>query len=109
MWKQVQFSTFVMWRNLSFLHNMMWSNFRFLHTADVEKSEISPHERFFSTGITCGPCDKYEEWDWDAKAENMYDNLKCLFGEEVKWISPFLSLVAALAFLRRGHQLLFPL
>ena len=33
-----------------------------------------------------------------------YDNPKWLFGEQVKWIGPFLSLFAALAFLRRGHQ-----
>ena len=32
-----------------------------------------------------------------------YDNPKWLFGEQVEWIGPFLSLFAALAFLRRGH------
>ena len=47
---------------------------------------------------------KIQEWEVrDDKVENKYDNLKCLFGEEVKWISPFLSLFAALAFLRSGY------
>ena len=40
-------STPVMWRNLKLNH--MWRNSRFLPMTDVEKSEISPHDRFFST------------------------------------------------------------
>ena len=40
---------------------------------------------------------------WVDKSENKYDNLKCLFGDEVKWTSPFLSLFVGLAFLRRGR------
>ena len=36
--------------------------FRFLPICQLEKSEISPHDRFFSTCLTCKLCDKYEVW-----------------------------------------------
>ena len=55
----------------------LWRNFKFLHICHVEKfeitphvekfqisraykSEISPHDKFFSTYLTCDTCDKYQ-------------------------------------------------
>ena len=52
------FSTSVMCRNLKLLH--MWRNFRFLHICHAYKSEISPHDKFFSTYLICDICDKYQ-------------------------------------------------
>ena len=51
------FSTSVMWRNLKLLN--MGRNFRFLHICHAYKFEISPHDKFFSTYLTCDICDKY--------------------------------------------------
>ena len=48
-------STSVMWRNWKFLH--MWRN-RFLPICHIQKSEISPHEKFLYIYI-CGIGDKY--------------------------------------------------
>ena len=43
---------------------------------------------------------KIQEWEVrDDKVENKYDNLKCLFGDEVKWISAHFS-----PFLRGLHS-----
>ena len=78
----------MLWRNLKFLH--MWTNFRILHICQVDKSEISPHDRcglfshvstsvmytyisicnseisphdrFFSTYSICDIWDKYQVW-----------------------------------------------
>ena len=52
------FFTSVMWRNVKLIH--MWRNFRFLHIFHVQTFEISPHDRFFSTGTTRGTRDKYQ-------------------------------------------------
>ena len=49
-----------MWRNLKLLH--MWRNFRFRHISHAYISEISPHDKFFSTYLICEICDKYEVW-----------------------------------------------
>ena len=49
-----------MWRNLKFLHVADVKKFRFLHICHVDKSEISPHDRFFSTDIIRDIRDKYE-------------------------------------------------
>ena len=38
----------------------MWINFLFFHICRVWKSEIPPHDRFFSTCLTSELCDKYE-------------------------------------------------
>ena len=45
MWRISDSSTSAMWRHLKFLQ--MWRNFRNLHIYYMEKSEISPHDRFF--------------------------------------------------------------
>ena len=51
-------STYVMGRTFKWLH--MWRNFSYLHICQVKKFEISPHDRFFSTGTTRGTRDKYQ-------------------------------------------------
>ena len=38
----------------------MWRHFRFCHISRAYKSEISPHDNFFSTYLICDICDKYE-------------------------------------------------
>ena len=38
----------------------MWRNFIFLHICHAYKFEISPHDKFFSTYLTCDICDKYQ-------------------------------------------------
>ena len=60
MWKVSDFSTSVMWRNLTFLTWQMWRIFRFFHICYVWESNISPHDKFFSTYLICELCDKYE-------------------------------------------------
>ena len=62
MWKVSDFSTSVMWRNLTFLTWQMWRIFRFFHICYVWESNISPHDKFFSTYLICEICDKYEVW-----------------------------------------------
>ena len=54
------FSTSVMWKNWKLLR--MWRNYRFLDICHAYKSEISPHDKFFSTYLTCDTCDKYQVW-----------------------------------------------
>ena len=60
MWRVSDFSTSVMWRNLTFLTWQMWRIFRFFHICYVWESNISPHDKFFSTYLICEICDKYE-------------------------------------------------
>ena len=40
---------------------LMWRSFSFLHMFHVQKFEISPQDRFFSTGLAR---DKYQVWKW---------------------------------------------
>ena len=54
------FSTSVMWRNLTFLTWQMWRIFRIFHICYVWESNISPHDKFFSTYLICEICDKYQ-------------------------------------------------
>ena len=52
------FSTSVMRRNLKSLH--MWRKFRILPICHAQKSEISPHDKFFLHGYIREIRDKYE-------------------------------------------------
>ena len=36
----------------------------------MQKYEISPHDRFFSTDIICDICDKYEVWSLTVEDDN---------------------------------------
>ena len=40
----------------------MWRNFRFCHIYLAYKSDISPHDKFFSTHLTTDISDKYQVW-----------------------------------------------
>ena len=61
-----------MWRNLKLLP--LWRNFRFLHICHAYKSEISPHDRFFSTDITGDIGDKYEQFHNRASSRQVFWN-----------------------------------
>ena len=85
--RQLILSTSVMWRNVKMLHIHHVETTPILHICHVDKSEFSPHDGcgaildfstwqmwknlkflhmtdFFSTGTTCGTCDKYHVCQW---------------------------------------------
>ena len=53
-------STSFIWRYLKILP--MWRNIRFLHIYHAKKSEIFPHDKFFSTHLITDISDKYQVW-----------------------------------------------
>ena len=61
------FSTSFIWQNLKLLH--MWRNFRFLHIYHAQKSDISPHEKIFSTHLISDISNKYQVWLGVATSE----------------------------------------
>ena len=46
--------------------------FKFRHISRAYKSEISPHDKFFSTYLICDICDKYEVWVGGPLTSSIY-------------------------------------
>ena len=74
-----------MWRNLKLLRK--WRNFRFLHICHAYKSEISPHDKFFSTYLICDICEKYQVWVWQGVSAQNHNLLPLKRQHLTPWAS----------------------